>query len=382
MQILPVLRCQCCSKSAEDVGRVRLLRCVQCASAWYCGTECQKLDWGSHKKVWCGLWSKPKAGQALSVQNPWFDEKNIDTWNREPYPPLDPKKCTEDEWEALVEAHAGEMSELTKRGAKESTFATPSTVLNVFRGPHGETPLHFAVMHGSLDAVKALLMGGAYVNATDFYGSSPLYYCASHPGAKDAPHIDEKTRAEIAAFLVEAGADPVTRGGLEGKLIVDAARANGHPQTAKAIETHRFFKKVAYIRTLAGQGNKNPAFPAGVLAAVRQMGDVFWRGLTAQWLHQHKLAEKNPLFRRFTPHPQLVAKVISYGAASDCEKLRATNLAIEEIYRDAQARMAVLVNDLDELDFEALTPKEIQNPHDTTKKEEESSSTVKEPLIR
>ncbi|OAX38145.1 SET domain-containing protein [Rhizopogon vinicolor AM-OR11-026] len=41
-------RCDFCLCS--EASTVRLARCAGCASYWYCGTQCQSLHWGSHKK--------------------------------------------------------------------------------------------------------------------------------------------------------------------------------------------------------------------------------------------------------------------------------------------------------------------------------------------
>eukprot|EP00978_Attheya_sp_CCMP212_P036323 scaffold163826_cov53-Attheya_sp.AAC.1 len=42
-----------CERCRKAGSRDELSACAQCKSVWYCGRECQKLDWKIHK-MWCG----------------------------------------------------------------------------------------------------------------------------------------------------------------------------------------------------------------------------------------------------------------------------------------------------------------------------------------
>jgi ankyrin repeat protein len=85
------------------------------------------------------------------------------------------------------------------------------------------TALHWAVVAHHTDAVKALLTGGADVNAVDRFGYTPLLYAAT---------IDFGD-AETAATLLQAGADPNVKD-KTGKTAL--AQAHEYPYVQAALE--------------------------------------------------------------------------------------------------------------------------------------------------
>ena len=90
---------------------------------------------------------------------------------------------------------------------------------------HRETPLHLAARDGNAVVVAALLGTGtrAIVNARDWNASTPLHQCSS---------------ASIAALLLRAGADPLSRGA-GGLTPAEAAEERNKP--AVAAECARFW---------------------------------------------------------------------------------------------------------------------------------------------
>lgn len=85
-----------------------------------------------------------------------------------------------------------------------------------FVAPDRPTPLmRFAAQTGKLDAVRALLAGGAEVDAVDPYQWSALMHAA------------RAGEVETVAALLDAGADP-NRTDAEGAAALDHARAEGH----------------------------------------------------------------------------------------------------------------------------------------------------------
>jgi ankyrin repeat protein len=75
------------------------------------------------------------------------------------------------------------------------------------RGPVGETALHWAAHNGSADVVKALLAGGADVEADEvgLYGGKPLHWASEH-------------EADTVRMLLEYGADVNSRNTKEGEF--------------------------------------------------------------------------------------------------------------------------------------------------------------------
>jgi len=68
-----------------------------------------------------------------------------------------------------------------------------------FRGPGGETVLHVAARSGSIAVMKALLLGGADIDATDNRGQSALHAAV------------RMHRVEVVRFLLHTGADRTVR---------------------------------------------------------------------------------------------------------------------------------------------------------------------------
>lgn len=66
-------RCETCGKAAADLIGTGLLKCAQCKSVFYCGKECQKSNWRSHKKL-CGKHQAFRGG-LLDVANQKSDVK-------------------------------------------------------------------------------------------------------------------------------------------------------------------------------------------------------------------------------------------------------------------------------------------------------------------
>jgi len=78
--------------------------------------------------------------------------------------------------------------------------------------PDGTTPLILALMNMRFDAAAYLVQAGADVNRWDFYGNTPLYVAIDmntlpRGGRPDLPSLDNTTGLQIAAMLLEKGAD-------------------------------------------------------------------------------------------------------------------------------------------------------------------------------
>ena len=43
--------CATCKKTAADYGLTYLQQCPKCKTIDYCGCDCQKADWETHKKI-------------------------------------------------------------------------------------------------------------------------------------------------------------------------------------------------------------------------------------------------------------------------------------------------------------------------------------------
>jgi ankyrin repeat protein len=87
------------------------------------------------------------------------------------------------------------MELLQRSGVPESVYSTPHT--------EAETPLHVAASHGHIAMCRLLIPTGAYKEAVDDKGFTPLRRCLSGP-ADDAA---------TCKFLIAAGCNPVVTSG-------------------------------------------------------------------------------------------------------------------------------------------------------------------------
>jgi ankyrin repeat protein len=88
-------------------------------------------------------------------------------------------------------------------------FCDPLTHVNQV-GTFGDRPLHLASYHGDMEAIEALVEGGADVNATGEMGSTPLHNAIE---ARHAPRVK---------FLLERGARTDIRNEF-GRTAIDVA---------------------------------------------------------------------------------------------------------------------------------------------------------------
>ncbi len=82
-----------------------------------------------------------------------------------------------------------------------------------FPDPEGATPLVLALMNMRFDMAAYLISAGADVNKWDFYGDTPLYVAIDmhnlpRGGRPDLPSVDNTTGLQVAAMLLEHGANP------------------------------------------------------------------------------------------------------------------------------------------------------------------------------
>jgi hypothetical protein len=94
---------------------------------------------------------------------------------------------------------------------------------------YGTTPLHAAAEKGHIEVVKLLIENGAYVNAKDKYGWTPLHEAANNG------HI------EVVKVLLEHGADPDIAD-IIGENAMSLARKKGYYSIVKLIEEFKSFK--------------------------------------------------------------------------------------------------------------------------------------------
>ena len=78
--------------------------------------------------------------------------------------------------------------------------------------PDGTTPLILALMNMRFDLAAYLVQAGADINKWDFYGNTPLYVAIDmntlpRGGRPDLPSLDNTTGLQVAAMLLEKGAD-------------------------------------------------------------------------------------------------------------------------------------------------------------------------------
>jgi hypothetical protein len=116
------------------------------------------------------------------------------------------------------------------RAAKDGDLAKVQELLKKDPGlatsrERGSTPLHKAVVFHHMEVVKALLAGGADVNALDNGKMTPLHYAA----------VDGLT--EIAQFLIDNGANVNARQ-RSGLTPLQMALMEKHKETAEVIKKH------------------------------------------------------------------------------------------------------------------------------------------------
>jgi len=104
-------------------------------------------------------------------------------------------------------------------------------VAGTARGEDGGTPLHKAAFAGDIAAIKALLAGGANVNAKNEDGWTPLHDAAF---AGDVVAI-EALLAGGADVDATAEAGPMAQPGESGPTPLHLAAHNGHPGAIKAL---------------------------------------------------------------------------------------------------------------------------------------------------
>jgi hypothetical protein len=115
---------------------------------------------------------------------------------------------------AVMSGDAPKVKELLSKGANVNA-----------RDENGQTPLHWAAIHGRVDVARLLLEHGADVNARDENGQTPLRWAAIHG------HVD------VARLLLDHGADPSIRD-RDGRTPLDIARAMGHKELVRVIEEY------------------------------------------------------------------------------------------------------------------------------------------------
>ncbi|KAJ0421135.1 ankyrin repeat-containing domain protein [Aspergillus carlsbadensis] len=105
--------------------------------------------------------------------------------------------------------------------------------IHLREGKHGRTPLHFAALGGQLDVVEFLLQRGAYVNALDYRGRTPLGVSISvHEGQQPNVNVTRRLRAhggKVDLFdMLDGGEEEWVKVYLDDqtsyKQFVDAAR--------------------------------------------------------------------------------------------------------------------------------------------------------------
>ena len=120
----------------------------------------------------------------------------------------------------------------------------------------GRSPLHIAAFYGQIKASEFLIDKGADINAKDNVGMTPLHAAVLSGGRQEVELLIDK-KADIAAksasgqtvlhlsastgqpklsrYLIEHGADPLPADP-DGKLPVDYATQNKHPQTSSLLK--------------------------------------------------------------------------------------------------------------------------------------------------
>ena len=179
--------CEVCSLPA-------FARCCSCRQAWYCSTDCQRVDWLKHKDVCCSM-EDQKRQQAVN--------------------------------ELLLEScYLGDelkVRDLIAGGKADVDFADKSSEMHLFR------PLLAAAAMGHPGVVAALCSAGANIDSIDSNGFSALHHAAegghvdaikqlilygadmnikTHGGQGATPLMLGTKSLKAVRTLLEAGADP------------------------------------------------------------------------------------------------------------------------------------------------------------------------------
>src|SRR5262245_60170839 len=161
---------------------------------------------------------------------------------RKPRKPSDP--LSEELVRAAARGDAGRVRDLLSRGAKPeakdpaigpaicvaarwhhwevvSALARAGADVNAQDREYGYTPLCWAVLHGDLDAVRALLDLRADPRVKDRWGNTALSPACDGIGVKSDERLDAGFCREAARLLLEAGCDPdePNKGGMTPRMI-------------------------------------------------------------------------------------------------------------------------------------------------------------------
>lgn len=224
-------------------------RCSGCSTAFYCSSECQKLDWKTHKII-CKYWRTDHN----TISNPWYCRKS----------PIEPEIY------------------------KDNT-----------RGRYGETIIHEAIYNSNIEELMNIINEKrCNVGSEDYYGNTPLYYLCTNPGPEENP-INIEDRLEMTKILLDFGANPWTKGGFTGERCFDQALSLGYEKVTKLILKHRITHYVEIFRELYNKKD----IDNDLVIMVRLWTDIEWRIMTIDWLcHVSRDLNRQCL----NPHPKIL----------------------------------------------------------------------------